>query len=179
MKPLLDTVESLKRDTQGLTDERTDKAILDNVAAVEESHPDYADIRGSDEFYAWYEDNKGVDFIREAVERNAEKCVNPKEVSTLLKMFKADTGWKPPAKAGETTGDGKGQGKGQSAQGNGKTGAEGQSQTQTREQTRTELRRENQLDSSASPRTTGVGSVYDGAPDDPKQAWTYWRDKGL
>lgn len=186
-KPLLSKVEGVERDVKGLNSERTEQEIAKNVETVLTDHPDYSDIKGSDAFADWYEANKDIPFIAEAVARNADTLVNPKEVSRLLKMFKQDTGWKPPASkdAGETTGDGKGQGEGQkAASGDGKTGdgkasTEGQSQTQAREQTRTETRREAQLESSASPRSTGGGAIQDGPPDDEKGAWEWYARQGL
>lgn len=171
-KPLLGAVEMVRKDVDGINRERSDTQISENYAAVVKDHADYPEIKGSPAFLEWYHGLDTEDLIEgalaQAVKDNADVIVNPKKVTKLLKAFKD---WQ--AKSAESTGSGKGQ---QTAEGQ---TTDGNSQTQAREPTRAETRREAQLESSASPRTQGLGAVTDAAPNDPAQAWAYFERKGL
>lgn len=101
-KPMMKVIENLSSKVDrfhGVVSSlsEAERAKLDHqqTLLVHEKHPDYDDVAGSDAFLAWYE--QAPKYIRDGIERNAEKIVDGIEVADIVAKFKADTGYKPAA----------------------------------------------------------------------------------
>lgn len=94
-------VGKVETDIGGLTSERYVQHLREHLLFVEDKHPDYGKIKGSDEFAAWYE--AAPAYVKAGVQRNANEVIDGQEVADILAKFKAETGWaeKPANPAGD------------------------------------------------------------------------------
>jgi hypothetical protein len=69
---------------------RTETYLTDQAAKVMSDHPDYNSIAKSTAFRDWYV--AAPEGVRSMIERNAARIVDGPEVSSVVRLFKAETG---------------------------------------------------------------------------------------
>lgn len=122
----------------------------DNYSSVLAEHQDYDAAIKSTEFVEWYQTAPRM--VHEAVERNGKHIVDPTEVSEVIRLFKADTGF-----GGQTT----------------------EPEPKPGSPSKLEARRKAQLASSRAPRTRSPGRTTTAIPDDEQGAWDAFEKMGL
>jgi len=142
--------EALEQQLAGISEEKRQEYLAEQGKIVDDAHPDYDQIADSQEFYNWY--RQAPDFMRAMVQRNMKEVVNGAETAHVLSVFKQETGWKP--KEPPVSDPAPGPQKQSSAE-----------------------KRTLQLESASGPRSRSNARVADGPPDNPEDAWEYWKQQ--
>lgn len=155
LRALETELASARKELGGVSAKHRDDNLAKQAQTVFSDHPDYGDIHGSDEFRAWYE--TAPPYVRAAVERNAQHVVDGAEVSHVVKLFKTETGWKPPSKPGAAPSP--------------KTGAEPPARPAGSTPPPDDPKRKDQLESAAGTRSRTPAVATHSDSDDPEAIW--------
>lgn len=91
---------NLKKELSSFSDERRQEYYNSQVDVLNDAHPGWTDITGSDAFSDWLDGQP--EYVRQAAVRNGETIVDGAEAAHLIGQFKAQTGYAaPPAKNGK------------------------------------------------------------------------------
>jgi len=159
------SIEPMRAQVSTIETERTEAFLQEQDRIVRDKHDDYDAIIQSDDgkkaFTAWYE--TAPPYMKAAVERNANRVVDGYEVVDIVARFKSDTGWKRPASTAAPAADPP-------------IAATPPSPPPQKAPDTDSVRRELQVASATSPRTSSGSQVAKPETDDPKAIWDEFRE---